>query len=347
MMQSNELVSIIVPIYNMERYLEECIKSIRKQTYKHIEIVLVDDGSTDKSYEICLSHQKLDKRIKVIQQKNSGVSVARNTGIINSEGSWVMFVDPDDTISEEIIESLLEKVSKDVEVIACTCLAFQEGKEAVCHFFDGDFCFTSMEEKKHLYKQLLDMKYGQKGENIFTAIGVPWGKLYKRSLLEKVRFIPTLKRAQDNIFNLEIFCTAKTVIYIDEPLYHYRFDHKGEYFKKYRKDLKDIFINVLKERERIFLEYDLISEKDLYAYYIREKIMILMCIVRYGILHENNPETMQDKIRAIDNVLENSVFDSCFKFSVFNQLNSLSQKIFWLLMKLKQYTLLNALFKII
>ena len=121
----------------------------------------------------------------------------------------------------------------------------------------------------------------------------------------------------------------------------------GEYFKKYRKDLKDIFINVLKERERIFLEYDLISEKDLYAYYIREKIMILMCIVRYGILHENNPETMQDKIRAIDNVLENSVFDSCFKFSVFNQLNSLSQKIFWLLMKLKQYTLLNALFKII
>ena len=106
-MTQNSKVSIILPIYNAEKYLEECVKSVITQTYQNIQIILVNDGSKDNSWEICQNLKKKDPRIIAITQKNSGVSVARNAGLNIADGEWIMFVDPDDVLSQDIVEKLL------------------------------------------------------------------------------------------------------------------------------------------------------------------------------------------------------------------------------------------------
>jgi glycosyltransferase involved in cell wall biosynthesis len=105
-------VSIIIPIYNMENYLEECIESIIEQSYKNIEIILINDGSTDKSEIICRKYQIKDTRIKLISSKNKGVSNARNLGIEASTGEYISFIDPDDTVDKKYIEKLLIHMKK-------------------------------------------------------------------------------------------------------------------------------------------------------------------------------------------------------------------------------------------
>ena len=105
-----ELISVIVPIYNVEQYLEKCIESIISQTYKNLQIILIDDGSNDKSGKICNKYAEKDKRVVVIHKENAGVSEARNTGLDNAKGEWITFVDADDWIEEEYCQRLYNLV---------------------------------------------------------------------------------------------------------------------------------------------------------------------------------------------------------------------------------------------
>ena len=110
-MSDNDLISIIIPIYNVEKYMEKCLNSVVNQTYNNIEIILIDDGSKDKSREICDNYAKKDNRIKVVHKENNGVSSARNTGIDMSKGKYITFIDSDDYIDTDYIETLY-KISK-------------------------------------------------------------------------------------------------------------------------------------------------------------------------------------------------------------------------------------------
>ena len=115
-----DLISVIVPVYNVEKYIKKCLDSIIYQTYKNIEIILVDDGSTDNSGIICDVYKERDKRIKVIHKKNNGVSAARNTGIENANGKWISFVDSDDWIDKNYFEILISKIyNNDIDCILC------------------------------------------------------------------------------------------------------------------------------------------------------------------------------------------------------------------------------------
>ena len=115
----DSLISVIVPIYNSEKYLDNTIKSIINQTYKNLEIILVDDGSTDKSYEICKKYQKKDNRIKLFHQKNKGVSFARNIGIENSNGEFLTFLDSDDLIDKKMYEKLFNAFDNNLDYVFC------------------------------------------------------------------------------------------------------------------------------------------------------------------------------------------------------------------------------------
>ena len=112
-MISGPLISVVVPIYNVEQYLERCIDSILHQTYEHLEIILVDDGSPDNSGAICDSYLSLDQRIKVIHKRNGGLSDARNAGLEMASGEFIAFIDSDDTIMPEMIEKLYERIDTD------------------------------------------------------------------------------------------------------------------------------------------------------------------------------------------------------------------------------------------
>ena len=107
-----ELISVIVPVYNVEKYLDECVNSILDQTYSNIEILLIDDGSTDNSPNICDFYEKQDNRVRVIHQQNGGLSLARNIGIEKSQGDFIVFVDSDDYISTDMLEVMINEMKK-------------------------------------------------------------------------------------------------------------------------------------------------------------------------------------------------------------------------------------------
>ncbi len=203
---SQPLISLILPIYNEEKYLGECLDSIMNQYYQNIEVILVDDGSTDKSAGICQEHVEKDRRFFLYRKENGGVSSARNMGLSLARGSWGMFIDPDDAINPDIIESLLKAANDDIDIICCCCQVLLGQETVEDHFYKGDRLFSTFEDKQDLWGQLLDYKYKHPNFD-YAAIAVPWAKLYRTDMLKdnNIFFDKTLVRMQDNVFNTYAF----------------------------------------------------------------------------------------------------------------------------------------------
>ena len=203
-----DLISVIVPIYNVEKYLTKCLDSIINQTYKNLEIILVDDGSPDNCPKICDEYAKRDKRIKVIHKKNQGVSVARNVGIESSEGKYICFVDSDDFISNDFLTKLINKIK-------------EENSDAViCDYYT----YKNDKEYKHINKNWkkivcndLSMYFGNL-RNVHRAV---WAALYKKNIIKDLRFNPELKIAEDFLFLLQVLKNAEKISYVNECLYYY------------------------------------------------------------------------------------------------------------------------------
>lgn len=203
------LISIIVPIYNVEKYLEKCVKSITAQTYRNTEIVLVDDGSPDNCGKLADDLAKTDQRIRVIHKVNGGLSSARNAGIDVAQGDYIGFVDSDDTIEPFMYEklfSLLQKENTKLSVCAVNYV-YEDGKvlrkKSIGRNVTFDFCRAIIEMNLHRY---FDMG--------------AWSKLYHRSLFEDIRF-PVGKLSEDYYIMYKIFDKAQRISYLDVPCYNY------------------------------------------------------------------------------------------------------------------------------
>lgn len=199
----NDLITVIVPIYNTSKYLDKCINSIIKQTYENIDIILINDGSNDNSQEICEKYQKKDKRIRLINQKNKGVSKARNKGLELSKGKYISFIDADDFIEQNMLEKMYENISKtQSDVTVCGYDFYKNGKYK---FIKGKN-YTLEKEKKY--------------EGIFNFSVC--NKLYKKEILENIKF-DNKKIAEDIAFNFKVFQKINKISFIlKTPLYHYR-----------------------------------------------------------------------------------------------------------------------------
>jgi len=194
-----KLITIIVPIYNVSDYLERCLKSIIKQTYKNLEIILVDDGSTDGSSLICDEYALKDNRIKVIHKKNGGLSDARNKGIDIANGEYIMFVDSDDYIALDLTKFLYNSLVKNkADISTCLYQCFHD-KEDVLDFYDNTeyVCSNTEALEKMLYQK-----------NCTTSA---WGKLYKASLFEDIRY-PKDKICEDLDTTYLLFSKASKVV---------------------------------------------------------------------------------------------------------------------------------------
>lgn len=215
-------VSVIVPIYNVEPYLQQCIDSIRRQTVHEIEILLIDDGSPDMCPKMCDRFACEDERIRVFHQPNAGVSAARNLGINMAVGEWIMFVDPDDWLEHNAVAVLYEcAVSKNCDIVCATHYSNYElcrcGQEEIKKTNQaGEYNVREHQEffLKLLYKQ-------QPGDADFW---VPWGKLYRREHIVDTQcfFMEELKKSEDKLFNLKAVLCAENVVIIDTPVSHYR-----------------------------------------------------------------------------------------------------------------------------
>ena len=208
-MLDKDLISIVVPIYNVENYLNKCINSILKQTYKNIEIILVDDGSTDSSGYLCDQISKTDNRIIVIHKNNGGLSSARNTGIDNCNGKYIIFIDSDDYISENMVKFLYEDIintQSDMSICGYYEVYKNDVKEAL--HSNERFTISSEEALSYLYS------------NYCVITSLAWNKIFKRNLFEKVRFTEG-KVHEDDIIILDILKNINKISFNLKPLYYY------------------------------------------------------------------------------------------------------------------------------
>lgn len=257
-----DLISIIVPIYNVEKYLKTCLNSIVNQTYRNLEIILVDDGSPDQCGEICDEYAEKDDRIKVIHKENGGLSDARNAGINIASGKYIAFIDSDDYIADNFIQYLYDLCEgKNADMAECQYIEFKEESK-------NENDLTKKEDYIVDVEQILEMLYSEEDvERISTT--VVWNKLYKRELFDTIRF-PKGKIHEDEFITYKLYWKMNSKIAItNQKLYYYRNrvdSITGNEFNKKRLD----YIEALQERLEFFKEKDkkILYEKTLekYAY---------------------------------------------------------------------------------
>jgi glycosyltransferase involved in cell wall biosynthesis len=204
-----DLISVIVPVYKVEKYLDKCIESIVNQTYKNLEIILVDDGSPDNCGAICDVWATKDSRIKVIHKENGGLSDARNAGLAVATGDWVAFVDSDDWVAEEMFARLLNAAKNhQADISACNVQFVEEGQLPDAPYVSGEtVCLTPKEAIRGLIQ----------GGGVRA---VAWNKLYKRQLLHGETF-PIGKYHEDEFFTYRILAKAEKIVHIEDKFYFY------------------------------------------------------------------------------------------------------------------------------
>ena len=205
----NELISIIVPVYKVEKYLEKCVNSILKQTYTNLEIILVDDGSPDKCGQLCDELAKTDDRIKVFHKENGGLSDARNYGVERANGEYIGFVDSDDYTHECMYEELYKAIKKSGTSIA-ECGVTRVYKNTLRPHYEGEDYFLVLDREGYL-KEYLENK---------RLYGSAWCKLIHRDLAKKIKF-PTGKIYEDAFYTLELLKTVDKYTLISGNYYYY------------------------------------------------------------------------------------------------------------------------------
>lgn len=287
-MTSNGLVSVIVPTYNAEKYLDECIQSIVRQTYENIEILLVNDGSTDGSNDICKEWEHRDKRIKTIIQRNGGVSKARNTGINNAKGSLLMMVDSDDYISSDMIEVLYEGYTQnDADVVICD---FEQGENRNHPFSNDSASFKQID-----FETVMNKAYSSEHDALrFVA---PWGKLYKKELFNNIQY-PEGKIFEDIYITHRLLFKAEKIITTDQKLLYY-FNHDDSIMRKPFHLGKLDYLDALLDRIDFFKEKGLKKlEETAYEEYLHSLIWEYSRV--RDILHDGNAkEEIRKRFRNV------------------------------------------------
>ena len=198
------LISVIIPIYDVEKYLNKCINSVVNQTYKYLEIVLVNDGSPDRCPEMCDEWAKKDIRIKVIHKENGGLSDARNVGLGYATGDYLLFVDSDDYIELDLIEKSLCNVNRHDFVLF-------------------GYYIENLDENDHIITISPYYFDNENLQSMLSVINYAWNKMYKRTFLQEkqIRFEKGISLIEDALFNEKAFTEAESIGYLNEPLYHY------------------------------------------------------------------------------------------------------------------------------
>ena len=255
-----EKITVIVPVYNVEHYLDKCLDSVIKQTYKNIEIIVVNDGSTDNSGEICQEYAQKDNRIVYIEKENGGISDARNAGLDQMTGSYVTFVDSDDWIEQDYVETLYQKITEyQADIAIGNYYSFDEERSVFLFHILGD----SYYEKAHDNVSIFENLYENQEMRSFALISA-WGKLYKARLFEQLRF-DIGKLGEDGYLNQKVYLLSEKVIYLNKGLYAYRI-RKGSLSRIWTEKWMHALVDAMSERITLLANMGYPLEKHLAIY---------------------------------------------------------------------------------
>ncbi len=201
------LISVIVPIFNVEEYISKCLDSIINNTYNNLQIIVIDDGSTDRSSLIVDEYAKRDKRISVIHQKNQGVSIARNVGLSLATGDYICFIDSDDIVSERYFEFLLKAhIQFNADITICNYIRITNLDK------DPPFNDSSLTARQGTLEEVIN----DRNKRLYI-----WGRIFTSSFIYGEKYIPDIKFGEDYLYNLSLYAKRPRVCIIENSLYAY------------------------------------------------------------------------------------------------------------------------------
>lgn len=308
-MTNTALISIIVPVYNTEKYIGKCLDSLINQTYQNIEIICINDGSTDGSKKILEEYTKKDKRIKLINNINSGPAISRNLGLDNSNGEYIMFCDSDDSYKPQMCEKLYQAITEnDVDFATCQSSAeYEQGAKRA---------FSAKEQTKRMPTGLQEVK----NVKIKKLSVLVWHMIYKKSIIENynIRF-PNGLINEDVLFNYEYFSVSKKYFGILEELHNYLVRNNSimdNYYKRTnnsrlfdRIKLFGHFYKFLQTNNLIKTKKEFFYQLLLHQYHATNNVLICK---------EEKENLRQEIINLVDNIeiYPNSIFDLLKRYSI-------------------------------
>lgn len=331
------MISVIVPIYNTGSILAECIESILNSTYRDFELILVNDGSTDDSLEVCREFCRKDDRIRLIDQENQGASVARNKGLESCKGEWVVFVDSDDSIFPDYLSFVAEERSADLLIFDYTI-----GKSRKTRAAEKDralsISLNSVEDRADLIERLLRYQPLSKGGHV--DLRAPWGKAYRKSVLDRysIRFAQGLRIGEDALFNIEFFLVMRSCKYIPAPVYRHR-SRIGSISRSYDPDLSDSF-GILQKGMRDVLEahgmFPLLEQA--YAANTLENMAFLLI---KGVFSPYSTKTAREERDLCEQMRRDEIYESALEYNY--KIGNLPRRIMLGLFQLRCYRSVKAI----
>lgn len=305
-------ISVIVPVYNSEKYLARCVDSILNQTYTDIELILVEDGSPDNCPTICDNYAAADNRVRVIHKQNGGVSTARNAGLDVATGDYIAFVDSDDYIEPDMYEKMMNKVKEyNCDIVLCDCLKeYEDYSEIYSHNVRQGY-YNNDQLKSEYYPHLLIM------ENVeYPATISNWLMLWKKKLnTVDMRYEPGIKYSEDLLFGARLMLKAESFYYMkDEAYYHYMMN-PDSVTHTYAPDKWDNYVRLYHRIKEVFESY---SEYD-----FSHQINLCLLFFIYnsiGEIYSADMSTKEKKLK-IYNILNMSMVREMFKAINFFQLD--------------------------
>ncbi len=322
--------SIVVPCYNVERYLSQCIESLCKQTLTDIEIILVDDGSPDDSGKICDGWAERDSRIKVIHKPNGGVSAARNDGMAIANGEYIIFCDSDDWLPENALETLYnEGTSTNADVVIGDVYQSLDGKDTLARFYAKSFVtsertFIDKMIQADFYKTYCPMP-AETGPAF--GYGGPWNKAVKLSMLRDcgIKFDVRVKGIFDDIiYTAHILANAKTVAYVTTPVYYYRLIPMS-ITRSFKANAPEINNAIFKSWEEFMSKFDRngMFSKPYYAVVVRRFAEILPVYF----FSEKNTKSLNEKLAEMKVMLHTEPYKTAIKEVDTNKLSAYQRQV--------------------
>ena len=316
-MKEQPQVSIIVPVYNVENYIERCLNSLVNQTFKDIEIITINDGSTDKSLELINKYVKEDIRVSVIDLGDEGVSYCRNLGIEKANGKYIMFVDSDDWIDFNMVEVMYKKAEENnIDLVMCSYIReFKDHSKEKIFNLPEEIIYKEDKVKNELLRKLVGpVKEELSNPEMLDALGTVWGKLYRADIFKenKINFVDLkeIGSAEDTLFNIFTFNYLKKVMFLNKPMYHYWRDNPKSVTSQYNSKLK--------EQRKVFFKYisDFIKENN-FEQVFEEALNNRICtsVLGLGLIEcsKNNKISRINKIKNIKIIINEEYIRNAYK----------------------------------
>lgn len=301
--------TIVVPVYKVPYdLLRECLDSVSNQSYDDYEVLIVDDGSPDGCGAICDEYAANNHHVRVIHQKNGGLSVVRNVGFEQAKGEWVCFADGDDWMERNALEigaNLLTEVTDDTDVLICDAFISTPTGEKDNYFLGkrttGNIYFKG-DEKEALIDLFFPRRYVKREIRTFCDIGSTWARFYRRSFIinNHLRNVPGLRRTQDNIFNLYVIDKAQAICYNCQRIYHYRI-REDSVSNRYDPKIVDAYYDLYKEFKK-FADYKDTEDYRQRAY--NKLIGLTTWIMMNNYANSQNPLPYRDRVKEIRSYFE-------------------------------------------